>query len=75
MTEDIEYHMTLLLAGERVEFAPDATLEAEMPGTLQIIVHPKCALGKRAAAGSPHVHPAPGAEDDQQPVSLCFWMR
>jgi cellulose synthase/poly-beta-1,6-N-acetylglucosamine synthase-like glycosyltransferase len=34
VTEDIEYHMTLLLAGERVTFAPDAVVWAEMPGTL-----------------------------------------
>jgi len=35
VTEDIEYHMSLLLAGERVTFAPDATVWAEMPGTLR----------------------------------------
>lgn len=35
VTEDIEYHMSLVLAGERVYFAPDATVWAEMPGTLQ----------------------------------------
>ncbi|MCX6054721.1 MAG: glycosyltransferase family 2 protein [Chloroflexi bacterium] len=35
VTEDIEYHMTLILSGERVAFAPDAVLEAEMPGTLK----------------------------------------
>ena len=35
LTEDIEYHMELVLAGERVTFAPDARLEAEMPGTLR----------------------------------------
>jgi 1,2-diacylglycerol 3-beta-glucosyltransferase len=35
VTEDIEYHMSLVLAGERVAFAPDATVWAEMPGTLQ----------------------------------------
>lgn len=35
VTEDIEYHMSLVLAGERVIFAPDATVWAEMPGTLQ----------------------------------------
>jgi cellulose synthase/poly-beta-1,6-N-acetylglucosamine synthase-like glycosyltransferase len=34
VTEDIEYHMTLILAGERVTFAPDAVVYAEMPGTL-----------------------------------------
>jgi 1,2-diacylglycerol 3-beta-glucosyltransferase len=34
LTEDIEYHMTLLLAGERVTFAPDAEVQAEMPVTL-----------------------------------------
>ncbi len=34
VTEDIEYHMSLVLAGERVVFAPDATVWAEMPGTL-----------------------------------------
>lgn len=34
LTEDIQYHMELVLAGERVAFAPDAVLEAEMPGTL-----------------------------------------
>lgn len=35
LTEDIEYHMALVLAGEQVTFAPDAALEAEMPGTLR----------------------------------------
>lgn len=35
VTEDIEYHMSLVLTGERVYFAPDATVWAEMPGTLQ----------------------------------------
>ncbi len=34
VTEDLEYHMTLVLAGERVMFAPDAIVEAEMPDTL-----------------------------------------
>jgi 1,2-diacylglycerol 3-beta-glucosyltransferase len=34
LTEDIEYHMALILAGERVMFAPDAVVWAEMPGTL-----------------------------------------
>ncbi len=34
VTEDIEYHMTLLLAGERVVFAPDAVVRAEMPASL-----------------------------------------
>jgi cellulose synthase/poly-beta-1,6-N-acetylglucosamine synthase-like glycosyltransferase len=35
LTEDIEYHMTLILAGERAMFAPDATVWAEMPDSLQ----------------------------------------
>jgi cellulose synthase/poly-beta-1,6-N-acetylglucosamine synthase-like glycosyltransferase len=34
ITEDIEYHMGLILDGERVAFAPDARLAAEMPGSL-----------------------------------------
>jgi 1,2-diacylglycerol 3-beta-glucosyltransferase len=34
LTEDIEYHMALIMAGERVTFAPDAVVWAEMPGTL-----------------------------------------
>lgn len=34
ITEDIEFHMTLILAGERVSFAPEATIWAEMPETL-----------------------------------------
>lgn len=34
LTEDIEYHMDLILAGERVTFAPDAVVAAEMPATL-----------------------------------------
>ncbi len=34
ITEDIEFHMNLILAGERVMFAPDAVVEAEMPNTL-----------------------------------------
>jgi cellulose synthase/poly-beta-1,6-N-acetylglucosamine synthase-like glycosyltransferase len=35
VTEDIEYHMTLVLAGERVHFAPGAVVLAEMPGSLR----------------------------------------
>lgn len=34
VTEDIEYHMTLLLHGVRVQFAPTAVVWAEMPETL-----------------------------------------
>lgn len=34
VTEDIEYHMNLVLTGHRVSFAPDARLTAEMPGSL-----------------------------------------
>lgn len=34
LTEDIEFHMGLILDGERVTFAPDAVVEAEMPETL-----------------------------------------
>ncbi len=34
VTEDIEYHMTLILHGARVHFAPDAIVWAEMPKTL-----------------------------------------
>ncbi len=34
LTEDIEYHMALILSGERVTFAPDAVVYAEMPGSL-----------------------------------------
>lgn len=35
LTEDIEFHMQLLLDGERVTFAPDAVLWAEMPDRLE----------------------------------------
>lgn len=35
LTEDIEYHMTLILAGERAMFAPDAVVWAEMPDSLR----------------------------------------
>lgn len=35
LTEDIEYHMALILAGERAMFAPDAVVYAEMPSSLQ----------------------------------------
>ena len=35
LTEDIEFHMALLLAGERVTFAPDAAVWAEMPSSLR----------------------------------------
>ena len=35
ITEDIELHMRLVLAGERVTFAPDAIVWAEMPNTLK----------------------------------------
>ena len=34
VTEDIELHMMLLLAGERVTFSPDAVIQAEMPDKL-----------------------------------------
>lgn len=34
LTEDIEFHMALLLDGERVTFAPDAIVLGEMPSTL-----------------------------------------
>ncbi len=34
LTEDIEYHMNLILDGKRVAFAPDAIVWAEMPNTL-----------------------------------------
>jgi cellulose synthase/poly-beta-1,6-N-acetylglucosamine synthase-like glycosyltransferase len=33
VTEDIELHMELLLAGDKVSFAPDAVVWAEMPST------------------------------------------
>jgi len=35
LTEDIEYHMELILAGERATFAPDAVVWAEMPNSLR----------------------------------------
>jgi cellulose synthase/poly-beta-1,6-N-acetylglucosamine synthase-like glycosyltransferase len=35
LTEDIEYHMALILGGQRVTFAPDAVVWAEMPSTLK----------------------------------------
>ena len=35
ITEDIEFHMNLILDGERVMFAPDAVVEAEMPNSLE----------------------------------------
>lgn len=35
LTEDIEYHMALILAGERAMFAPDAIVWAEMPDSLR----------------------------------------
>jgi cellulose synthase/poly-beta-1,6-N-acetylglucosamine synthase-like glycosyltransferase len=34
LTEDIELHMAMVLAGERVTFAPDAVVWGEMPDTL-----------------------------------------
>ena len=34
LTEDIELHMSLILSGERVTFAPDAVVKAEMPESL-----------------------------------------
>jgi 1,2-diacylglycerol 3-beta-glucosyltransferase len=34
ITEDIDFHMSLIAAGERVLFAPDAVVWAEMPTTL-----------------------------------------
>lgn len=34
LTEDIEYHMHLIVSGERVTFAPDAVVWAEMPNSL-----------------------------------------
>jgi cellulose synthase/poly-beta-1,6-N-acetylglucosamine synthase-like glycosyltransferase len=35
LTEDIEYHMALILDGQRVTFAPDAIVWAEMPSSLK----------------------------------------
>lgn len=35
LTEDLEYHMELVLDGERAMFAPDAIVWAEMPNNLQ----------------------------------------
>jgi 1,2-diacylglycerol 3-beta-glucosyltransferase len=35
LTEDIEYHMTLILGGHRITFAPDAIVWAEMPSNLK----------------------------------------
>jgi 1,2-diacylglycerol 3-beta-glucosyltransferase len=35
LTEDIEYHMALILGGQRVTFAPDAIVWAEMPSSLK----------------------------------------
>ncbi len=35
LTEDIEYHMKLIRAGERAMFAPDAVVWAEMPDSLR----------------------------------------
>ena len=35
VTEDIEFHMSLVLDGERVVFAPDATVWAEIPNGLR----------------------------------------
>jgi 1,2-diacylglycerol 3-beta-glucosyltransferase len=35
LTEDIEYHMALILGGHRVTFAPDAIVWAEMPNSLK----------------------------------------
>jgi cellulose synthase/poly-beta-1,6-N-acetylglucosamine synthase-like glycosyltransferase len=35
LTEDIEYHMKLIRAGERAVFAPDAVVWAEMPDSLR----------------------------------------
>ncbi|MCA9924859.1 MAG: glycosyltransferase family 2 protein [Anaerolineales bacterium] len=34
LTEDIEFHMQLIMADERVMFAPDAVVRAEMPDSL-----------------------------------------
>lgn len=35
LTEDIEFHMDLILDGQRVYFAPDAIVSAEMPDSLE----------------------------------------
>ncbi|MEM8861664.1 MAG: glycosyltransferase family 2 protein, partial [Chloroflexota bacterium] len=35
LTEDIEFHMDLLLTGEKVYFAPKATIWAQMPNSIQ----------------------------------------
>src|SRR5262245_16505669 len=34
LTEDVEFHMSLIAAGEQVLFSPDAVVWAEMPSTL-----------------------------------------
>lgn len=35
LTEDIEFHMSLLLEGTKVHFAPDAVVWAEMPNSIE----------------------------------------
>ena len=35
VTEDLQFHLDLLLGGQVVEFAPDAIVWSEMPGSLQ----------------------------------------
>ena len=48
VTEDIEFHMTLLLQGYRVAFAPDAVIWGEMPGSLADSTVSAYPLGKRS---------------------------
>lgn len=52
LTEDIEFHMTLLLAGERVTFAPDAVVWGEMPDSLirSVSQHMRWEQGKKQMA-------------------------
>ncbi|MBI4317741.1 MAG: glycosyltransferase family 2 protein [Chloroflexi bacterium] len=35
LAEDVEYHLRLVLSGMTVDFAPDAVVSAEMPGSLR----------------------------------------
>lgn len=52
ITEDIELHMSLLLSGQRVTFAPDAVVWGEMPDTLDNSVsqHLRWEHGKKQLA-------------------------
>ena len=67
LTEDIELQLELLLDGEKVAFAPDAVVEAEMPTTLEAASQTQHERWERAGSTWPAVR-APALAGGRSPV-------